>query len=174
LIYATYFDCDPLSTRLVKAKDQLLPLLVMDILGDYPGLVGMFVAGVFSAALSSLSTGLNSMSAVILEDFFKPFSKQRLSERQTKVIMRSVVVLFGAICVALVYVVEQLGSVLMLSMSLGSVAQGPLLGIFTCGMMFPWVTGTVSKSTWCDGDVFMHRNPLCRALWWAARQHCRS
>jgi Na+/proline symporter len=129
---------------LVKAKDQLLPLLVVDILGDYPGLVGLFVAGVFSAALSSLSTGLNSLSAVMLEDFFKPFSKTPLTERQTKYIMRGVVVVFGAICVALVFVVEQLGSVLMLSMSLGSISQGPLLGVFTCGVMFPWVTGTVS------------------------------
>lgn len=128
----------------MHAKDQLLPLLVVDILGDYPGLVGMFVAGVFSAALSSLSTGLNSLSAVMLEDFFKPFSKKPLTERQTKYIMRGVVVIFGAICVALVFVVEKLGSVLMLSMSLGSIAQGPLLGVFTCGVIFPWVTGTVS------------------------------
>lgn len=117
----------------------------MDLLSNTPGLVGMFVAGVFAAALSSLSTGLNSMSAVMLEDFFKPFVKEPLSETQTKYIMRSVVVIFGAICVALVFVVERMGAVLMLSMSLGSIAQGPLLGIFTCGVMFPWVTGTVSK-----------------------------
>uniref|UniRef100_A0A1B0CA85 Sodium/solute symporter n=2 Tax=Lutzomyia longipalpis TaxID=7200 RepID=A0A1B0CA85_LUTLO len=82
LIYATYYDCDPLTTKLAKAKDQLLPLLVMDILGDYPGLPGLFVAGVFSAALSSLSTGLNSLSAVFLEDFFRAFSKEQLSERK--------------------------------------------------------------------------------------------
>ncbi len=74
LIYATYFECDPLSTHLVKAKDQLLPLLVMDLLGDYPGLVGMFVAGVFSAALSSLSTGLNSMSGGIVNLVLQNFS----------------------------------------------------------------------------------------------------
>lgn len=83
LIFATYFECDPLTTKLAKAKDQLLPLLVMDILGDFPGLPGLFVAGVFSAALSSLSTGLNSMSAVILEDFFKPYSNKPLTQRQT-------------------------------------------------------------------------------------------
>lgn len=77
LIFATYHECDPLTTKvfnntrinhtikenkkafdlflfrlkLVKAKDQLLPLLVMDILGDYPGVPGLFVTGVFSAAL---------------------------------------------------------------------------------------------------------------------------
>lgn len=56
LIYATYKDCDPLTTKLAAARDQLLPLFVMDTLGGIPGLSGLFVAGVFSAALSSLST----------------------------------------------------------------------------------------------------------------------
>jgi solute carrier family 5 (sodium-coupled monocarboxylate transporter), member 8/12 len=117
----------------------------MDRLGKFPGLPGLFVAGVFSAALSSLSTGLNSMSAVMLEDFFKPFTQRPLSERQTKYIMRGVVAVFGAICVVLVFVVEKLGAVLQLSMSLGAVTQGPLLGIFTMGVMFPWVHGTVCR-----------------------------
>ncbi|GAB0091668.1 sodium-coupled monocarboxylate transporter 1 [Sergentomyia squamirostris] len=142
LIYATYHECDPLTTKLAKAKDQLLPLLVMDILGDFPGLPGLFVAGVFSAALSSLSTGLNSMSAVFLEDFFRVFSKEPLSQRKTAYIMRGVVVVLGAICVCLVFVVEKLGAVLQLSMSLGSITNGPLLGIFTMGVMVPWVEGT--------------------------------
>lgn len=55
--------------------------------------------------------------------------------------MRAVVVIFGSICVALVFVVEQLGAVLQLSMSLGAVSNGPLLGIFTMGVMIPWVHG---------------------------------
>lgn len=48
LLYATYHDCDPLTTKLAKAKDQLVPLLVMQILKDIPGLPGLFIAGVFS------------------------------------------------------------------------------------------------------------------------------
>uniref|UniRef100_A0A336KXY7 CSON013148 protein n=1 Tax=Culicoides sonorensis TaxID=179676 RepID=A0A336KXY7_CULSO len=142
LIYATYHDCDPLTTKLAQAKDQLLPLLVMDVLGLFPGLPGLFVAGVFSAALSSLSTGLNSMSAVLLEDFFKPYCKTPLSEKQTKYVMRGVVIVFGTICVALVFVVEHLGSVLQLSISLGAISNGPLLGIFTLGVLVPWVHAT--------------------------------
>ena len=51
VIYATYYNCDPLTTKLAKKKDQLLPLLVMKILGDYRGLPGIFVAGIFSASL---------------------------------------------------------------------------------------------------------------------------
>lgn len=52
LSYATYHDCDPLTTKLAKAKDQLVPLLVMQILQDIPGLPGLFIAGVFSGKYS--------------------------------------------------------------------------------------------------------------------------
>lgn len=138
LIYATYRTCDPLTTKvhigrlktttnnndfelfqLAKARDQLLPLFVMDVLGEFPGLTGLFIAGVFSAALSSLSTCLNSMSAVVLEDFVKPFVTKPLSSRQINWIMRSVVVVVGVICVALVVVVQKLGTVLQLTMVRG-------------------------------------------------------
>lgn len=51
VLYATYVHCDPLTTGLTKEKDELLPLLAMKILGDYPGLSGLFVAGIFGASL---------------------------------------------------------------------------------------------------------------------------
>lgn len=147
LIYATYRNCDPLTTKLARAKDQLLPLFVMDVLGELPGLSGLFIAGVFSAALSSLSTCLNSMSAVVLEDFFKPFVQRPLSNRAVNWIMRSVVVAVGVLCVALVVVVQKMGTVLQLTMSLEAITNGPLLGIFTMGILVPWINGNVSQ---CD------------------------
>ena len=45
----------------------------MDILGDLPGLPGLFVATVYSAALSTISAGMNSLAAVCITDFYKPF-----------------------------------------------------------------------------------------------------
>ncbi|XP_055643089.1 sodium-coupled monocarboxylate transporter 1-like isoform X1 [Toxorhynchites rutilus septentrionalis] len=142
LIYAMHYDCDPLSTGLAKAKDQLVPLLVMEVLAIYPGLAGLFVAGIFSAALSSLSTALNSLSAIVLEDFCKPFVKRPLTEFQTRYIMRATVLVFGALAVVLVVVVEKMGAVLQLSMSLGPVTLGPLFGLFLMGIFFPRINGT--------------------------------
>ncbi|PSN35450.1 Sodium-coupled monocarboxylate transporter 1 [Blattella germanica] len=139
LIFATYHDCDPLTTKLAVAKDQLLPLLVMDTLKGLPGLPGVFVAGVFSAALSSLSTGLNSMAAVILEDFYKRCCKHKMSPQQTNIFLKIVVIVLGTIAVILVFVVEKLGSVLQLSMSLSGMSSGPSLGIFSMGLFFPWI-----------------------------------
>ncbi|CAH1108785.1 unnamed protein product [Psylliodes chrysocephalus] len=139
LIYATYYKCDPLTTMLAREKDQLLPLLVMEILGDVPGLPGLFVAGIFSAALSSLSTGLNAMAAVVLEDFYKPFFKTKLTEKRTYLLMKMTVLITGTICVGLVFVVEKLGPVLQLTMSIGAIANGPSLGLFTMGILLPWI-----------------------------------
>lgn len=140
LIYAWYHECDPLTTKLAGTKDQLLPLLVMNVLGDYPGLPGLFVAGVFSAALSSLSTGLNSMAAVVLEDFIKPFRKTGFTPRVADILMKLTVVILGATCVALVFVVEKTGShVLQLTVSLSSITSGPSLGIFSMGVLLPWI-----------------------------------
>jgi uncharacterized sodium:solute symporter family permease YidK len=51
LLFATYHDCDPLSTKLAKAKDQMMPLLVMEILKDVPGLPGLFIAVSLSSIL---------------------------------------------------------------------------------------------------------------------------
>ncbi|XP_017848100.1 sodium-coupled monocarboxylate transporter 1 isoform X1 [Drosophila busckii] len=138
LLFASYYDCDPLTTQLAKAKDQLVPMLVMDTLRDFPGVPGMFVAGVFSAALSSLSTGLNSMAAVILEDYIKPLSSKPLSNKQTALIMRLCTVIIGVISVALVFVVERMGThVMHMCITLLSLCQGPLLTLFIAGLLCP-------------------------------------
>ncbi|XP_057665817.1 sodium-coupled monocarboxylate transporter 1-like isoform X2 [Diorhabda carinulata] len=148
LIYATYDKCDPLTTKLAKKRDQLLPLLVMEILGDFPGIPGIFVAGIFSAALSSLSTGLNAMAAIVLEDFYKPFFGNQLTEKKSFYIMKSTVICTGIVCIGLVFVVEKLGTVLQLSMSIGSIGNGPSLGVSAMGILLPWVN---SKGALCGG-----------------------
>ncbi|XP_076278048.1 sodium-coupled monocarboxylate transporter 1 [Lasioglossum baleicum] len=156
LIYAWYHECDPLTTKLASAKDQLLPLLVMNVLKEMPGLPGLFVAGVFSAALSSLSTGLNSMSAVVLEDFIKPFRKTPFTPKAADILMKLTVVILGIICVALVFVVEKTGShVLQLTTSLASITSGPSLGIFSMGVLLPWVNAKGALLGGLSGLSFM-------------------
>lgn len=138
LLYATYHDCDPLTTKLAKAKDQIMPLYVMEILKKLPGLSGLFIAGVFSAALSSLSTALNSFAAVVLEDFCKPYVSD-ISERTSAIIMRATVLIIGVLTVAMVYVVQHMGSVLQLALTVPSICFGPMLGVYIIGLMIPWI-----------------------------------
>lgn len=154
LAYAFYYKCDPTTTGLAQAKDQIIPVYIMRVLENYPGLAGVFVSGVFSAALSSLSSSLNSFAAVIHEDFIKKFRKTPLTERQSALIMRSTVVIMGIMGFFLVSVVEKLGTVMQLSATMQSISQGPLFAIFTIGMCLPWI-----KSKVCV-VVFHERNEL--------------
>ena len=59
VVFAYYHDCDPIKAKQVKSKDQMFPLFVMQVVGDVPAVPGLFVAGVFSGALSTVSSGLN-------------------------------------------------------------------------------------------------------------------
>lgn len=55
----------------ISGLDQLLPLFVMDSMGQIPGLPGLFAAGLFSASLSTVSACVNSLAAVTIEDYIK-------------------------------------------------------------------------------------------------------
>ncbi|XP_047368469.1 sodium-coupled monocarboxylate transporter 2-like isoform X3 [Vespa velutina] len=138
VIFAAFYECDPVTTKKIRKPDQLLPYFVMEIARSIPGLPGLFVSGVFSAALSTMSTGLNSMSGVIYEDIIKPCLKKPISNVGASRIMKVIVVLMGIICVGLVFLVEKLSSLIQAGKSLSGITAGPLLGIFTLGMFFPF------------------------------------
>lgn len=42
-------------------------------MGETPGLAGLFIAGIFSASLSTVSAACNSLAAVTLQDYIKVF-----------------------------------------------------------------------------------------------------
>ncbi|RUS84523.1 hypothetical protein EGW08_007692 [Elysia chlorotica] len=134
---AFYENCDPLKTKFVGDSNQLLPMFVMDVLADVTGLPGLFVAGLFSGALSTISSGLNSISAVILEDCIKNYIGQ-IDDSRGRLLSQGLAIIFGIICLGLTYVASKLGSILQAALSLFGMIGGPLLGVFSLGMFFPW------------------------------------
>lgn len=50
---------------------QILPYYVVEVAGSIPGISGLFIAGVFAAALSTMSANLNTVAGTIYEDFIK-------------------------------------------------------------------------------------------------------
>ena len=54
----------------------MYPLFVTETFGRIPGLTGLFISCILSATLSTFSSGVNSMVAVILEDIYKRLSNQ--------------------------------------------------------------------------------------------------
>jgi len=154
-VYSLYRYCDPIKFGLITASDQLLPLFVMDVLGNIHGVPGLFVASLFSGALSTISSGLNSIAACLLEDVIKEYFVKDMSEKRATLTSRILAVVLGVVCLGLTYVASKLGSVLQAALSLFGMIGGPLLGLFTLGMMFPWSNSIGAFVGLMTGLVFM-------------------
>lgn len=50
----------------------MLPYYVADVGEKIPGLSGLFIAGIFAAALSTMSSALNTLSGVVWDDILRP------------------------------------------------------------------------------------------------------
>jgi len=51
VVFATFHDCDPVQSKKIRKYDQILPYFIMKTASNIPALPGIFVSGVFSAAL---------------------------------------------------------------------------------------------------------------------------
>lgn len=139
VIYANLSKCDPLmrssETNIHKA-DQILPYFVMTSLTTFPGLPGLFIAGIFSACLSSVSSAINSLAAVTVEDFLYPLYLNRLSERRVTIFTKLTALLYGTICISLTFIIDKVDGIYQFGLMLFNVVGGPMLGIFSLGMLF--------------------------------------
>lgn len=134
IVYAKYESCDPVSTGQIKKLDQIVPLFVMQVASKIPGLPGLFIAGIFSAALSSISSILNTKAGIIYEDFIR-HRFPNATEKRASDVMKLLVVILGIIMLSLVFVVEHLGSIFRLNYAINGLTIGAFFGIFSIGMM---------------------------------------
>jgi Na+/proline symporter len=59
-------------------SDAMLPYYVITVLPN--GISGLIITAIFAAAMSSMDSGINSLSTVIINDFVKPLSKKQASD----------------------------------------------------------------------------------------------
>ncbi|PVD39578.1 hypothetical protein C0Q70_02213 [Pomacea canaliculata] len=125
---------------------QVLPLFVMDAMGKEPGIPGLFVASIFSGALGTISSGLNSVSAVLLEDIIRSHLDETIGETQIKNLLQLISKqekTNTATCMACRltscsgpdFRVEKCPQA---ALSLYGLFAGPILGLFSLGLFFPW------------------------------------
>uniref|UniRef100_A0A1I8IS11 Sodium-dependent multivitamin transporter n=1 Tax=Macrostomum lignano TaxID=282301 RepID=A0A1I8IS11_9PLAT len=138
VIYAFYSDCDPLLSGDIVKRDQLLPALVVRLFSARPGVTGLFVSCIFSASLSTVSSGINSLSSVVLEDLIKPW-QPNLTERAAGWAARVLAVVLGLSTVGIGFLATNLpATVLQIVLSLFGIVGGPLLAVFSLGILVPW------------------------------------
>uniref|UniRef100_A0A4X2MCY8 Solute carrier family 5 member 8 n=1 Tax=Vombatus ursinus TaxID=29139 RepID=A0A4X2MCY8_VOMUR len=137
-IYSRYHDCDPWTSKKISAPDQLMPYLVLDIMRDYPGLPGLFVACVYGGTLSTVSSSINALALVTIEDLIKPHFRS-LSEKTLSWLLKGTSVLFGVLCIGMAALASLIGFLLQAAISIFGIIGGPLLGLFALGILAPFV-----------------------------------
>ncbi|NXC67030.1 SC5A8 protein, partial [Anhinga anhinga] len=133
-LYSVYKDCDPWTAKQVSALDQLMPYLVLDILHSFPGVPGLFVASAYSGTLSTVSSSINALAAVTVEDLIKPHFKS-LSEKKLSRISMGMSLFYGGVCIAMAALASLLGALLQAALSIFGMIGGPLLGLFSLGIL---------------------------------------
>ncbi|GFT17002.1 sodium-coupled monocarboxylate transporter 2, partial [Nephila pilipes] len=104
-----------------------MPYFITSTLSDLPGVPGLCICGIFSASLSTVSSAINSLAAVVSEDFLKTiFPKFNVTVFHNKVIS----LVCGALCVAISFLIASLGSLVKMTILIVGLVAGPNLGAF--------------------------------------------
>ncbi|MBI1373379.1 MAG: sodium:solute symporter [Phycisphaera sp.] len=101
-----------------------------------PGLTGLLIAAVFAAAMSTVSTSLNSSATLLLRDYYQRFFRPDASEKQSMLALHVGTVVWGILGVGMALALVQLtDSALDIWWKLSSIFSGGMVGLFLLGMI---------------------------------------
>ncbi len=108
--------------------DLMIPIFIIKYLPH--GFIGLLMVGILSAAMSSLSSTVNSLSAVTVEDFFNR-GKKKLSQKKYMMISKGAVIFWGIVCMGCSFLFGgSKSAVIEIINAIGSVFYGPVLATF--------------------------------------------
>lgn len=106
------------------------------------GLVGLSLVALFAAAMSSLDSVLNSLSATTMEDFVRRFHRVEWSARRELVTSRTLTAAWGGITLVMAFFVGDIAPTVLEAINkIGSLANGPILAVFALGLLTRRVAG---------------------------------
>ncbi|XP_030574929.1 solute carrier family 5 member 6 isoform X1 [Archocentrus centrarchus] len=138
VMFARYCGEDHSDKLASSSRDAMVIYFVMDMLHGLPGLPGLFIACLFSAALSTISSAFNSLATVTMEDLIKP-QYPAMTEARATLLSKALAMSYGLLCLAMACLTHLMGdSVLQVALKIFGMVGGPILGLFCLGMFFPW------------------------------------
>lgn len=138
----------PDGNTILSVADRLLPQYIL--LGLPVGITGLLTAALMAAAMSSLSSGMNSSATVISEDIIKRFwGHKTTSDRQYMHQAKVTSFVIGSIVVIISMFLGNLqGNLLDILIKVVNLFVGPLFLLFFMAMFVPWAT---TKGTFVGG-----------------------
>lgn len=149
-----YYHADPHLLPEGLGGDKLLPYYIIHTLPD--GVSGLLITAILAAAMSSMDSGISSLSTVVVNDFVKPLRRSEASDRSDLLLARILTLAFGALATAVAFYVARAEHIIEAYMRFISLFSAPVLALFLLGMLtrrgrFPgWLVGTLIAipTTW--------------------------
>jgi Na+/proline symporter len=117
------------------------------------GIVGLVIAVIFTAAMSSSSGELNSLAAVSVMDLYRRHFRAQASDRHYLMISRIFTALWGAWAVIFAQFARNLGSLVEAVNWVGSFFYPVLLGVFILAFFFQRVRGSAAFWAMLAGEA---------------------
>jgi len=115
-------------------SDEIFPRFIVE--GLPTGISGLIIAGIFAAAISTLSASLNSLASTTMNDLYKPKFGKKTSPKKELMISRLFTALWGLIFIAgAMFFKDKENPVVELGLSIASFTYGSMLGTFFLGVL---------------------------------------
>ena len=105
------------------------------------GLIGLLIAVVLSAAMSSTSSALNALASTSAIDFYKRLINPNGTERQYLIFSKVMTVVWGLIAISFALYIDNSENLIQAVNIIGSLFYGSILGIFLVAFLLKDVDG---------------------------------
>ncbi|MDP0500096.1 MAG: sodium:solute symporter [Verrucomicrobiota bacterium JB022] len=137
--YATFPENLPAAYREASAADSVFPWFIVTELPA--GVRGLLIASIFAAAMSTISSSLNSSSTIVLNDYFALLRDFATSEKAKMRVLYGATVVFGVLGTSLALALVNVPSILDAWWILAGTFGGGSFGLFLLGMLSRTATG---------------------------------
>jgi SSS family transporter len=131
MLYAFYLQAPP--QEVLSQADRVFPLFIVNEMPT--GLSGLIIAAIFAAAMSTLSSSLNSLASSSVNDFYKAYWKRDAGQSHYLRLSRLLTLLWGLALISISFMARGWGEVLEVGLTISSITMGSLLGIFLLGII---------------------------------------
>jgi SSS family transporter len=134
------------------------------------GLLGLTLAAVFAAAMSTLSSSLNSSAAAFINDIWLPLRTAAPDESATLRTSRSATVVFGVIQTGIALAFGMLvtdESIVANVLKISGFAAGPVLGLYFLGVFAPRVQQRAALAGFMAGVAVLSTVAYTTPVHWA-------
>ena len=108
------------------------------------GLIGLVLAAIFSASMSSTSSEINALASTTVVDMYRRLFKKEASEKHYVFITKGATVFWGALAILFAQFASKMGSLIEAVNILGSLFYGTILGIFLVAFYLKKASGTAT------------------------------